>query len=95
MPIYEYRAKCACNACDYCREPFEVRQKITDDPLQACPHCGAELVKLISTPGAPRENILSPSNLAEKGFTQYKRSGKGHYEKTAGQGPDTLHDHRS
>lgn len=40
MPIYEYR-------CEKCGE-FEVTQKITDQPLDACPTCGQSVKKLIS-----------------------------------------------
>lgn len=35
MPLYTYR----CNACDY---TFEVRQRMSDEPLTGCPSCGAD-----------------------------------------------------
>ena len=38
---------------------------------------------------------LRPSNLDSKGFTQYKRMGKGYYEKTAGVGPNAIADGKS
>jgi putative FmdB family regulatory protein len=38
MPIYEYR----CRACGH---EFEREQRITDDPLEACPSCGAAQAK--------------------------------------------------
>lgn len=41
MPIYEYR-------CKGCKKDFEVLQKITDDPLAACPACGKQVKRLIS-----------------------------------------------
>ena len=41
MPIYEYH----CTGCD---ENFEVTQKITDNPLSACPKCDGTVEKLIS-----------------------------------------------
>lgn len=40
MPTYEY----ACNECGR----FEVFQKITEDPLEQCPHCGGSVKRLIS-----------------------------------------------
>lgn len=40
MPIYEYR----CPQCGV----FEINQKITADPLKECPHCGAQVNRLIS-----------------------------------------------
>jgi putative FmdB family regulatory protein len=41
MPIYEYK-------CTSCNDQFEVTQKITDDPLSTCEHCGGELKRLIT-----------------------------------------------
>ncbi len=41
MPLYEYR-------CDDCGLTFEVRQKFSDEPLNACRHCGGHARKLIS-----------------------------------------------
>ena len=41
MPIYEYH-------CKTCKKDFEVLQKITDDPLAACPKCGKQVKRLIS-----------------------------------------------
>ena len=38
MPIYEY-------ACAKCEREFEVEQRITEDPLKACPECGSRRVK--------------------------------------------------
>ena len=54
MPIYEYQyspkkdPKGKYKGCDYCREPFEVNQKITDNPLTKCPKCKSPLEKIIS-----------------------------------------------
>ena len=45
MPIYEYH----CAACDH---HFDVMQKMSDEPIQQCPECGAHRVsKLISAAG--------------------------------------------
>ena len=41
MPIYEYE-------CKSCENVFEVQQRMTDDPLEACPECKGEVKKLIS-----------------------------------------------
>ena len=38
MPIYEY-------ACGGCKREFEAEQRITEDPLQSCPHCSSDQVK--------------------------------------------------
>ncbi len=41
MPIYEYH----CKSCD---ADFEIVQKITDEPIAACPTCGGKAKRLIS-----------------------------------------------
>jgi putative FmdB family regulatory protein len=43
MAHYEYR-------CGECKKDFEVEQKISEEPLEACPECGEkiEFCKLIS-----------------------------------------------
>lgn len=43
MPIYEY----VCQGCEY---RFEVKQKINDAPVEACPRCGQPVTKVISAP---------------------------------------------
>ena len=92
MPIYTYQ----CHGerhCEYCREIFELRQRIDDERLTACPECGAPVRRVITPPalagGGPD---MSPDNLERHGFTQYRRAGKGVYEKTAGKGPGLLTD---
>jgi len=42
MPIYEY-------ACEECNKNFEIMQKITEDPLTACPDCKGRVKKKISS----------------------------------------------
>lgn len=44
MPIYEYR-------CTACGEQFEKIQKISDDALRDCPHCGQAALEKILSPG--------------------------------------------
>jgi len=43
VPIYEYQ-------CEACREKFEVKQGMKDDPLTTCPRCGKHVQRLISSP---------------------------------------------
>jgi putative FmdB family regulatory protein len=44
MPTYGYR-------CGSCGHEFEIRQKITDDALTACPKCGGKLSKMLYPAG--------------------------------------------
>ena len=61
MPTYGYR-------CSNCGHEFEIRQKMTDEPLRTCPNCQGKLTK-----------ILYPVGISFKGSgfytTDYKSSG--------------------
>ena len=63
MPTYGYR-------CGSCGHEFEIRQRITDEPLITCPKCGGKLAKM-----------LYPAGIIFKGSgyytTDYKGSGTG------------------
>ena len=63
MPTYGYR-------CSNCGHEFEIRQKMTDEPLKTCPKCQGKLTK-----------ILYPVGISFKGSgfytTDYKSSGTG------------------
>jgi putative FmdB family regulatory protein len=62
MPTYGYR-------CSNCGHEFEIRQKMTDEPLKTCPKCQGKLTK-----------ILYPVGISFKGSgfytTDYKGAGK-------------------
>ena len=49
MPIYEYKA-ISNTHCELCKDKFEVRQGINDEPLKQCPKCGSEVRRLFSRP---------------------------------------------
>ncbi|HUT94400.1 MAG TPA: zinc ribbon domain-containing protein [Thermoguttaceae bacterium] len=91
MPLYEYEPDG--EACEYCQGRFEVMQKVADPPLKKCPQCGGKCHRVFSSfaPIKGTKAMLSPKNLGEKGFTQYKKAGDGYYEKTCGSGPDLIH----
>jgi len=63
MPIYEYK-------CTQCGRRFEALQRINEEPLQRCIHCGG-----------PVEKLISQSSFQLKGagwyVTDYTKSGKG------------------
>ena len=43
MPIYEYR-------CQDCDRVFERLQRISDEPLEVCRHCGGAARRIVSSP---------------------------------------------
>ena len=92
MPIYEYMLASG-KGCEYCSKGFDQLQKISADPLQRCPNCDSTIRRIISAPSLPKPGpSLDPSNLEKHGFTQYRKSKKGEYHKTAGTGPNVITD---
>ena len=95
MPTYVYSATGSPQTrnCDVCSGNFEVVQRMADEALTKCPKCGGPVQRVIMAPnlnGAGAIKKPSEDRLAKAGFTQYKKVGKGAYEKTFGGGPTTL-----
>lgn len=92
MPTYEYTSRYD-KGCNFCSEGFELIRKISEPRLLICPQCGVAVKRIISAPNLAKPGpSLDPANLEKHGFTQYRKSGKGVYEKTAGKGPDVISD---
>jgi len=87
MPIHQYLPDHA--GCDFCRDGFDLLQRLADPALSACPECGTPIHRIISAPQviSGQAHRTSESHAGKHGFTQYKRAGKGVYEKTVGKGP--------
>jgi len=92
MPFYEYVSIDPDKGCDYCSLPVTILQKIDDPAMEKCPYCEHAVRRLISPPNLAGQNARAPTpGEAEKaGFTQYRKIGKGVYEKSAGKGPDII-----
>jgi hypothetical protein len=91
MPIQEYIAQKA-PGCALCCYGFERLEAAGEPILERCTACGGAVRRVIGAPaviegGAHR---LSERHLAAHGFSQYRRVGKGEYEKTVGDGPDRI-----
>jgi len=101
MPIYVYGPKLNAGekrACDACAGTFEIVQRMSEEALAKCPKCGGAIERLLTTPsvtGAKHYKKHSPRQIAEAGFTKYKRMGHGYYEKEFGKGPQSLHGDQS
>lgn len=91
MPIYEYAANSE-KHCEHCVKGFDCLQRMNDAPLEVCPQCGAPIERRLSAPNVAMggAHLLKEDRAAKAGFTQYKRIGKGTYEKTAGKGPQHI-----
>ena len=90
MPIYHYRVQGP--GCDACRDGIDVLQRLADPPLLHCAQCAGALQRVISAAQivSGQAHRLGEAHAAKHGFTQYKRAGKGVYEKTAGKGPKII-----
>lgn len=91
MPIHEYQVINA-PGCDHCDPGFDQLQRLADAVLTTCPLCGAPVQRALGAPqmAMGHAHTLREKNVAKSGFTQYRRVGKGKYEKTAGKGPATI-----
>ncbi|MFQ5431991.1 MAG: hypothetical protein ACE5EN_05750 [Nitrospinota bacterium] len=72
MPIYEYRHK---EKPGNCSDPFEVIELAVKEPRKFCRKCKKPVERMVSSFSA-HKNILSDSNLKEKGFTKWVPEGK-------------------
>ena len=90
MPIYEYQSDG--KGCEHCRNRFEVLQRMDEPPLAQCPECQEPCHRVLSAFAVTQgtRGMLSPKNLEQHGFTQYRKAGGGYYEKTCGKGPRTI-----
>lgn len=92
MPIYEYRPR-GTGCCKFCGPGFDRLEKMLATPLESCPECGAAVHRVVSAPKLARSTpSLESANLEKHGFTQYRKTSKGVYQKTAGKGPDVISD---
>jgi putative FmdB family regulatory protein len=90
MPIYEYVSDAG--GCDRCGGRFTIMERMSDPETCACPDCGQPCHRIISAPAVASSgsHLLRESHLANHGFTQYRRAGKGRYERIVGKGPSRI-----
>ena len=97
MPTYTYRPignDAGTRKCEVCAKTFDFTQQMKSEALTKCPKCGGAIERIITAPNLGGVGLMahkpSADRIAKAGFTQYKRCGKGHYEKQFGQGPPSL-----
>lgn len=79
-------------------ERFEIRQRITEEPLAVHPENGKPVRRVIQpayVAGAHSmmaidKNLKDSRKLSDMGFTKYEKQSDGTYMKTAGKGPDMI-----
>lgn len=89
MPVYVYRVVRPGVSAEK-SETFEVRQSIHDPPLTKHPETGEPVERVLMPPTIARGNRAaggaSNSDIAAAGFTKYKKTSDGTYERQAGSG---------
>ena len=80
MPYYDYQPTTE-QSCNHCADGFEVKQRMDEAPLEKCPECGAPVARAITSFIVGKGDILSASNLKDKGFTRLTKKDPGVYER--------------
>jgi putative FmdB family regulatory protein len=75
MPIYEYEPLNPKKGCAECSNRFEVIQRIDEEPLSLCPHCGQKVRKVISWCRAAVIETSDEHLSVEKKITEYEKQG--------------------
>ncbi len=88
MPIYEYEL--IHDDCLMCPGRFEVLQELTEAALDYCPSCGLPARRVISQVSIKTRSPIDHEKAGKRGFTTWKRSGFGQWEKIAGPGVDAI-----
>jgi putative FmdB family regulatory protein len=86
MPTYTYESSDPHKACGYCREQFEATQKMSEEPLTACPKCGGPVQRVITAVGvvtryAKIGKAPSDAELRSHGFHKLVNEGGGKFRK--------------
>jgi putative FmdB family regulatory protein len=74
MPIYEYRA--TGKGCIYCRDVFEIKQRIDTRPLKRCPKCRAPIGRLVSRFRAVVAETDEEVSATEKKIRRFEKEGR-------------------
>jgi len=81
MPIREYIAVDPKKSCKTCKAGFEQVEQMDGPPKTICPECGHAVQRQISAPSVGGSESGLHDRAKNAGFTTYKKSSKGEYEK--------------
>jgi len=81
MPIREYAAVNPKKSCPHCKERFEEVETVDAPALEVCPKCGHPVQRQLSAPNVGASDSGLHDRAKNAGFTTYKKSSKGEYEK--------------
>ena len=90
MPTYVYRVvRPAGSPGDEPEETFEVMQRMSDPPLTRHPETGEPVERVICPPQIGK-GAQTNRQIGAAGFTKYKKTSDGKYERQAGSGPKII-----
>lgn len=91
MPIQEY-IPLDPPGCALCCYGFERLERVAAPALTHCTACGQPVRRVVHAAAvvSGQAHVLRDDHVARHGFTKYRRTQKGRYEKVAGEGPDTI-----
>lgn len=81
MPIREYTAVDSKKSCKKCKEGFEEVETMDAPAIEVCPQCGSKVQRQLSAPSVGSSQSGLHDRAKNAGFTTYKKSSKGEYEK--------------
>jgi putative FmdB family regulatory protein len=81
MPIREYMAADPEKSCKICRDGFEQMEPVGGPSLSVCPECGNKVERQLSAPSVGASDSGLHDRAKSAGFTTYRKTGKGEYEK--------------
>jgi hypothetical protein len=73
-----------------CEGVVSVFQGVEEESLQFCPSCGLGVRKIISRASFTMRTGPNHDKAGQRGFTTWKKSGAGVWEKVAGPGVDVI-----
>lgn len=81
MPIREYCAIDPSKACRHCKDGFEEMESMDAAAKETCPRCGGKVQRQLSAPSFGGSKSGLHDRAKNAGFTTFKKSGQGEYEK--------------
>lgn len=81
MPIREYKAVDPEKSCAHCTTEFEEVETLNEPAKEICPKCGSPIARQFSAPSVGASQSGLHDRAKNAGFTTYKKSSKGEYEK--------------
>jgi predicted nucleic acid-binding Zn ribbon protein len=73
-----------------CSGRIEVLQAVDEESIPYCPHCGLPVKRVVSRAAFSIKKGFTFQKAADRGFTSFRRVGKGQWEKIAGEGVDAI-----